>query len=225
MVVVSLNKNLNQIIRRYCSVPIANIHVGINTHLYYKERITRQRNKNTILFVSRFVSWKGIDTAMNVFKELKKVKDDIKFICIGDGPLKDLYFKEYKKMEGLTFITGLDCKGIIEYYKKASLLLITSQYETFGITILEAMAAGLPIVASDLIVFHDRILNDWTGYLVKNRDVDEFCNRIIRLIEDLGKRKEIINNAFAKVTEYDIDKISSEYITLYRKLQMQKVAS
>ena len=115
----------------------------------------------------------------------------------------------------MRFITAL-------HYKKASVLLITSQYETFGITVLEAMASGLPIVASDLTVFHDRLRDNLTGCLVKEGDVDEFCKGVIELMDCGKKREEIIDNALEKAKEYDIDKISSECIKLYQELSLKR---
>lgn len=219
LILVSLNRNLNRIIKKYCTAPIVNIPVGINIGLYCRNKAGEDTQKDIILVVSRFMPWKGIDVAIDVFKEIKKYKSDVKIICIGNGPLEKYYFIKYKETEGITFITSLDYKKIIEYYKKAFVLLVTSQYETFGITILEAMASGLPIVASDLTVFHDRICNNLTGYLVKDGNVNDFCNRIIELIEDKKRRREIVDNAFEKVKEYDMNKISNEYIKLYHELQ------
>jgi glycosyltransferase involved in cell wall biosynthesis len=219
LVVISLNENLNQIIKKYFNGRIVYIPVGVNIGLYSTNKAEREHPKeNIILVVSRLMPWKDIDLAIDVFREIKKYKQNIEIIFIGDGPLKEHYLAKYNTIKGMTFITGLSYKEIIDYYKKASVLLIPSRYETFSIVILEAMSSGLPIVASDLIVFHDRVRNNLTGYLVKDGNVNEFCSKVLDLIVDRKKRKEIVNNAFGKVKEYDIDKISNKYINLYHEL-------
>jgi len=216
--VISLNKELDKIIRKYCTAPIIDIPAGIDIELYRNSESGQGKAEDVILFISRFMSWKGLDMAIDVFKEVKKGRTNARMICIGNGPLNRYYFTKYSQIQGITFIVDLDHRGIIDYYKKASVLLITSQYETFGITILEAMASGLPVVASDLEVFRDRIQDNLTGYLVKDGDVNSYCSRIEEVFGNKKKRQEIINNALEKVKAYSIDKISNEYIKLYYEL-------
>jgi len=217
-VVISLSENLNHIIKKYYSGPIVNIPVGINLSLYQKDGVQSYKDKDTILVVTRFVPWKKIDLAIEVFKEIKKIKRTAKIICIGGGPLKEYYLNKYKGLEGVTFITDLDYKKTIEYYKSASVLLVTSGYETFGINIIEAMAAGLPIVTSDLDVFSDRLSNGFNCYLVSDIKKEYFSDRIMDLWDNDKIREIMVKRSLEKVKEYTLDRIRDKYIELYNSL-------
>lgn len=217
-VVISLSENLNQVIRKYYSGPLVNIPGGINLRLYKKDEIEHLRDQDMILVTARFVPWKGIDLAIEAFKEIRKIKSNARIILIGGGPLKEYYLNKYKDLEGVTFITDLDYKKTIEYYKAASVLLVASQYETFGINISEAMAAGLPIVASNLDVFSDRLSNGFNSYLISDVKKENFANRITQLLDNDKIRKTMINRSLEKVRSYDLDKISDRYIELYDNL-------
>ncbi len=217
-VVISLNSSIDQIIRKYYSGWIVNIYVGIDLNLYKKTEPVNMHECENILVVARFVPWKNVEKAIEVYKEIRKYKRNSRLICIGEGPLKDYLFSKYKDAEGLVFIEDLDYREVIKHYKNCGVLLVTSKYETFGINITEAMAAGLPIIASDLEVFHDRLINDVNCYLVKDGDINSFANKVLGLMENRDIRERFINNALATVKNYDVHKIADQYISLYNSL-------
>ncbi|MDD5195958.1 MAG: glycosyltransferase family 4 protein, partial [Candidatus Omnitrophica bacterium] len=219
LVIISFNVNVNQIIKKYTLSPIINIPIGINLELFRKDKTeNRGMQNNIILVIARFVSWKGIDLAVDVFRQVRKHKREARIVFIGGGPLEGYYLDKYGSLPGISFILNLDYKATVAYYKKASVLLVTSQYETLGNNITEAMAAGLPIVANDLDVFHDRLVDNFNCHLVKDNNIMDFSKRVLNLMDDGRLREEFIINASAAVADYDINKIGKRYIDLYNSL-------
>jgi len=217
LTVISLNKYLNKIIERYHGGQVVNIPAGINLDLYRSNRIGERKTKS-ILVVARFMPWKEIGKAIEIFMKVKRFNKEAEMILIGGGLMQRHYIAKYKNAEGLRFIGDMDCQKTIEYYKKADIFLITSQYETFGITVIEAMAAGLAVVASDLHVFHDRLTDDINCYLVSGGDVSVFADRILSVLNNASIRGKFINNSLNIVENYNIDRICGSYISLYNKL-------
>jgi glycosyltransferase involved in cell wall biosynthesis len=218
LTVISLNRNLNKIIKRYHRGPVANIPVGINLDLYHNSRMRERMETKSILVVSRFMPWKEIGRAIEIFMEVKRFNKEVEMILIGDGPMLRHYVAKYKHVEGLKFAGDMDYKKTIEYYKKSDIFLITSQYETFGITVIEAMATGLAVVASDLDVFRDRLIDNINCYLVSGGDTGIFTDRILKVLNNNNIRERFISNSFDIVRNYDIDKIRGSYINLYNNL-------
>ena len=218
LTVIGHNKYTNEIIGRYYSGPITDIPAGITLSLYKEDTAEKKSDEDTILFVARFACWKGLDIAVDVLREAKKRRKDLKMLCIGQGPLKEYYINKYKNVEGLAFITDLNYENVAEYYKKAGVLLATTQYETFGISIIEAMAAGLPIVASDLDVFHDRLIDNVNCYLVADGNVGIFADRVLDVLNNNSIRERFAVNSLDTVKDYSIDKICGKYIDLYNSL-------
>ncbi|OGS12190.1 MAG: hypothetical protein A2285_01785 [Elusimicrobia bacterium RIFOXYA12_FULL_57_11] len=214
LTIAGLNEHSARTIQRYYSGPVVSVPVGINLALYRPNATPRE---DILLFAGRFVCWKGLDLAVDVLRKVRRHNGNVKLVCLGDGPLKKRYAEKYGR-DGVAFISGADYKGVIEYYRKARLLLATSQYETFGITISEAMAAGLPIVAFDLEVYHDRLTNDENCYLVKNAETNVFAGKVMELLNDAGKREGFAAKALDTIRDYDLDRITEKNMELYRSL-------
>jgi len=217
LMVVGCNECSNEIIKKYYSGRQINIPVGIDLDLYKRNQLKEESNEDIILFVGRLVCWKGLDLAVDIFKQARKYHQALKLICIGQGPLKEYYLKKYKD-SGIVFIPNLDYQGVIEYYHRAKILLVTSQYETFGINISEAMAAGLPIVATGLDVFADRLIDGANCYLARDRKMNAYLGRTLDLLNNPDKSKEFALKSLAVVENYNINKISDKYVELYKSL-------
>lgn len=102
-------------------------------------------NGHICLFVGRLVPGKGVEELL----EASKKTPDVKFLIVGDGPLKD----EIVKLEGksnVEFVGKVDNKKLAVYYNASDLLLVPSTHEEgFGRVILEALSCGLPVIAAN----------------------------------------------------------------------------
>lgn len=217
LTVIGCNGASNEAIGRYHSGPVVNIPVGLDLGQYKKPENGAEPRGDSLLFVGRLVCWKDLDTAIAAFRAARELRRGLSLICVGGGPLSALYREKYKD-ENIVFSGEMDYRSVIGYYHRARLLLVSSRYETFGITVSEAMAAGLPIVASDLPAFHDRLTDRENCCLVKCGDAEAFAVRISELLDDPEKRTLFAARSLDIIRDHDVNAISGRYTALYERL-------
>jgi len=182
---------------------------GIETDIFTPSRndssyIDRLCGKNTkrILFVSRLVWEKEIKTLIGIYESLSRKRSDIKFIVTGDGPQKEIM---KKKMPDAVFTDGLHNGDLSRIYASSDLFVFPSITETFGNVVLEALASGLPVVAAAQGGPKGIIQDGRTGYLAIPKNVEDFCSKILRILDDPVHRDVLARNSveYAKSQTWD----------------------
>jgi len=167
--------------------------------LYQKDILKQKYNlqdKKVLISVGRIVGWKGFQLVIESLKELK----DYSYVLIGDGEylesLKILAKKE--NVENRVFFLGLiDNKELPKYLNIGDIFVQPSiGHEAFGITIVEAMASGLPVVASKNGGIVDILTNSNTGYMFEIGNKKEM---IIFLKKCYEKKDDFSKNALLHV--------------------------
>ena len=194
---------------------------GIDCNLYHPINFKNSK-RITILFVARIVRRKGLLYLLEAIKNLTKKFKDLKLIVLGDGP-QLLACKQYAKKNHLEkyvdfkgYITG---KAKIRFYQEADIFCAPYVNEAFGITILEAMACGIPIVGfnSDGI---SEILKNYPDHdlIVPRKNIKLLEKSIYSLINDNEKRNIIKKWLLNKSKEFDWKMIARETEDLYYKV-------
>ena len=164
-----------------------------------------------LVVVSRLARDKNIGTFIDIVACLKKSNPSIRAAIVGDGELRG-------ELESYTASLGLS-KNIKFYgYVKSSeevnrilnqakMFVLNSSHEGGPFTVLEAMAAGLCVVASDVGEVRRAIRNDWNGYVVSRyNDVEEYVRIITQLLDNPNKLKEIQQRA-AGIKEKEANRV------------------
>ena len=177
-----------------------NVHIvptGIEVDRFYKENNNEKRTQEIkeqygikkddfiVLFVGRLAEEKNVKFLIDNQKELIKHNKKCKLMIIGDGPDIDLLRKQVRELDienNVIFTGKIPWEHIHEYYQVPSVFVSASNTETQGLTLLEAMAAGVPVVALDDDAFRDVIVDDLNGYLFK--DDKEYVSSIEKLMDD-----------------------------------------
>lgn len=155
--------------------------------------------KFRILFVGTLTQRKGLKYLLEAVRGLAHPR--IELILIGDrmasrealAPYRD-YFRH------LGYLTGDELK---QQFRNAHLLVLPSVYDAFGLVVLEAMAAGLPVIVSEnTAAGSDVVRNETDGFVVPIRDVEVLKDRINRLYENPSLREEMGRNASERVKEF-----------------------
>lgn len=175
------------------------------------------KNDFVILFVGRIGTEKNIDLLLNGMDKLIKLSKKIKLLIIGDGP--DMgYYKEYvykRKLGKNVIFTGkVPWDSISEYYLIADIFATASVTETQGLTVIEAMAAGLPVVCINDESFTGTIMNNVDGIIFNN--LEEYIEAITKLYQDRELLKNLGKKARIDAEKYSSEKFATSVLEVYR---------
>ncbi len=166
-----------------------------------------------ILSVGRLVRQKNHECLLRAIKDL-----NVKLTLIGNGYLYKHLKRITEKMgivHKVEFILTVPHQEIDRYYRQADIFALSTHYEGFCIPIIEAMAAGLPIVASNLEIIVE--ITDECSYLCKNNPAD-FKKAIESLIENPQLRLELAQKARNRVNLFDSIELENREKEAYREL-------
>jgi glycosyltransferase involved in cell wall biosynthesis len=160
--------------------------------------------KPYLLYVGRHEVWKRIDLAIKAFEIVAREHVDIRLVIRGPfsnhtKTLKKLVKK--KKLEGKVIFSkgGANQKELEKLYLNAALYIFPSQKEDFGIVIVEAMGAGVPVVAWRNGGPTDIIVHGKTGYLVKPFSVNDFADKILKILKNPALREKMSRASVLRV--------------------------
>jgi glycosyltransferase involved in cell wall biosynthesis len=185
----------------------------------YINKIKPSKKNKTVLYAGRLVPQKKVDILLKAFA-LSGVDAELKII--GEG-------KEYKRLVNLSKSLGIRDKvqftgqlkrheDVIKEMKKASLFVLPSRRECFGITILEAMCSGTAVVSTATEGPRDIIKNGVNGFLTEIGDEQELSEKIKTVIQNKSKRKKIEINAKKTAKSYDWDHIVRRIARIYENV-------
>lgn len=137
-------------------------------------------------------------------------------VILGDGPLRNELDQRIRKMgaESYIHLKG-NVDNIPDYFGRADVFALSSNYEGLPLVVLEAMASSLPIVSTDVGGVRDLISGN--GILVEPGKAEQLCDALDRLKKDLRMRKTMGDKSFELVRQYDSAIIAGEYTALYKK--------
>lgn len=183
---------------------------------------TNQYDTNSKIIVSagHFFRDKGFDLAVEVGKIVFSKHSEWKWEIYGDGPEYENVKKQIESygLQNNMVLCGRT-KDMPSVYKKASMYVMTSRTEGFGLVLTEAKSYKLPTLSFD-IDFGPREIIDHnvSGYLVKSFDVNEMAERILELIEDSEKRVSFAEHSMDNCEKFSISHFIYKWIEVIKKL-------
>jgi glycosyltransferase involved in cell wall biosynthesis len=187
-----------------------------------KDQFEDLTNKDpiTILTIGRLGPQKRIDRFLRIIRGLYQCGWPVKGIVIGKGP-DELHLKELAKESGVNDHISFEGEipEVSSYYEQADLFFLTSDYEGTPNVIMEAMAFGVPIVATHVGEVSNMISNHKSGILVQPQNELDFVDRAEELIKDSMKRDKMVKAAFDYLKANHSDKVLQDsLLNLYSKL-------
>ncbi|MFZ4507244.1 MAG: glycosyltransferase family 4 protein [Fimbriimonas sp.] len=191
-----------------------------------KERLTHRAKlalpeEKIVMYVGRFVREKGIQVLLNAATTVLAKEPNTKFLIVGGGNREHFEkFVHWAGLEDKVLFTGFMAnRSLHMLYRCADVAVFPSLYEPFGIVALEAMAAGVPVVASDAGGLREVVLHDETGTLTYAADPQSLAWGILRALNNPVEGQ--IMGAKAKerlVTEFDWDTIADQTVAVYDRI-------
>lgn len=174
--------------------------------------------KKSVIYVGRFSKQKDIDSLLKVWAIIYQQYPDWRLDIYGEGELKVHYLSIIQKMSANIHVYE-PTANIMEVYREHSILLLTSLYEPFGLVLPEAMSCGLPVVAFDCPYGPADIITDGVdGFLIKDRNVELFAQRVSQLISDYDLRVQMGKAAVISSQRYQASRIMPQWIQLFEQL-------
>ncbi len=170
----------------------------------------------TFITVGRMEEQKNQILLLKAFNDFLKLHNSVKLIFAGDGDLRDElvnYACKNNIESHIEFIGNVI--NIEDFYAKADVFVLSSIYEGLPMTILEAMACGLPIISTNVGGVADIVREN--GILVNSNSQEELLNAMITLYRDNEKRNLFSTKSVKNSRKYDIDTITKQYEALYLK--------
>jgi phosphatidylinositol alpha-mannosyltransferase len=178
--------------------------------------------KINILFVSRLEKRKGLNYLLAAYRRVKREIPESRLIVAGPGTRWSRKYEKRARQNGLpgVIFTGqVPYSELPRYYRTADVVCCPATgKESFGIVLLEAMAAGKPIVASDIKGYADVISQGSEGLLVPPRDEKGLAQALVSLIKDKALRQEMGDRGRVKARGYGWESIAARILNCYSEV-------
>ena len=177
-----------------------------------------QCNSKKAIYVGRFDVQKDFGTMLKVWTLVQQRHPEWILNVYGNGELKS-EFEELVAEQKMNVEIHPAVPDIMEKYKESSMLLMSSLYEPFGLVLVEAMSCGIPVVAFNCPYGPADIIKDGTdGFLVEDRNIEAFADRVCQLMEDDDLRQQMGKSSILSAQRYKAETIMPQWKCLFTNL-------
>jgi phosphatidylinositol alpha-mannosyltransferase len=171
-------------------------------------------NRPAILFVGRHEPRKGLDVLLEAFAQLDG--DSVLWVA-GEGPETERL--QASAPPGVEWLGRISDGELARRLRAAAVFCAPSLHgESFGVVLLEAMAAGAPVVASNIEGYRDVARDGREAVLVEPGDADGLRAALGRVLEDRGRAAELVEAGAARAASFSMERLAERYLSLYESL-------
>jgi glycosyltransferase involved in cell wall biosynthesis len=207
---------------------------GVDLQPFRKREAARKREQlgfspETVLliYVGRLGPEKNVPFLLRSFAGAAQAYDNIGLLLVGDGPERDNLEDrvQYMKLGDKVKFTGLVPYDQLPGYMAISDAFVTASVtEVHPLTVIEAMAAGLPVLGIDSPGVGDTVEDGVTGYLAPEEDLASFTAKLVRLVTDHEDRRRMAQQASQQVVRYAIESTVQQVLGLYQQVVQSTAA-
>ena len=221
---IAVSKPAAELVARYYPGDFKIIPNGIDLAHFSADALPFERfmdGKLNILFVGRMEMRKGLRFLLAAFARLKWEYPQLRLIVVGPGRLdaasERILGERY--VEDVEVIGGVPYDDLPRYYRTADIFCSPATGgESFGIVLLEAMAAGTPVLASNIPGYAGVVDNGETGLLFEPKDEVSLANAIVSLMQQPDLRARMAAKGRVHVQRFSWDRVASEVLSYYDQL-------
>lgn len=177
-----------------------------------------------IIFASMNFEIKGLDDILFSLAKLKAQNHKFKLIVAGKGNIKK-YTKmseEAQIISDIIFTGPVSKEHLIKMYLASDLYIMLSKFDTFGMVVLEAMAAGLPVIISSNVGARDIVQEGKNGFIVSNTSDRDYIAAKIALLLDKNSRRPLAEAADQTAAKNTWDDVTKKYAVIYENILEEK---
>jgi len=156
-------------------------------HSRYRDLELERFERPTIVHLGRLRKYKSVEVVIGAMRIVREHVPDVRLVIIGDGPHKPFLEREAGRLDldGVVEFKGfMGSEELVEYLNRSHVFFNPSPKEGWGLTVVEANACGLPVVASDRPGLRDSVRDGETGFLVPYGDEEAFARKAVMLFQD-----------------------------------------
>ncbi len=199
------------------------LHSGIDTN--YIKSVRGKEKDGSIIYIGRLAPQKDVGTLIQAYSMLpESIRKGHQLKIIGEG-LERARLEVFAKTLGdnVNFLGKIEKhENVLKELKKASLFVLPSRRESFGITILEAMCAGVSVISTATEGPSDHIRNGETGFLVKINDCKEMSEKMELILTNKSLQKTLSKNGQAYAARHDWENITKNVANVYKEVYESK---
>ncbi len=182
------------------------------------KKLIAPNGEKIIVHASNFRKVKRVEDVVNTFL-LINAQMPAKLLLLGDGPerpMAESICRDCASIENIKFLGKQE--QMEDILPLADLFLLTSEYESFGLAALEAMAAEVPVISTNAGGLPEINIDGYSGYMSNVGDIEDMCKNALLILKDKETHDRFKANAFAQANKFDIDSIVPKYEELYKSL-------
>ena len=222
---IAVSKPALTFISRYLPAEYRIIPNGVDTQHYTPDGAVRKEYKDgklNILFVGRLEERKGVDDLIHACAIVKESYKDFRLIIVGPGlKLRYQYELLAKRLlnDHAIFTKFVTFDELPQYYRTADIFCAPATGgESFGIVLLEAMASGTPVVATDIPGYASVVTDGHDGLLARAQDRHSIAEKLLTLINDKALRIKLAENGLRTSDKYSWQNVSRQVMDYYQEL-------
>jgi glycosyltransferase involved in cell wall biosynthesis len=202
--VICISEDSRAILAGAYRIPAAKltvIHPGVDTGQFFPMPEIK-KFRNSLLYVGRIDRRKGVDFLMRAMPDVARQVPDVKLYIGGLGkelPLLRDYVRLHRLESHVEFLGFIPENMLNEWYNKVQCVVVPSVFEGFGLTVVEAMAAGTSVISTRVDSIRHIIEDGACGYLVDYGDAAALAQRIVRLLGDEPTRAKFVGKGIKRV--------------------------
>lgn len=174
--------------------------------------------KIVVGYVGRLVSGKGLQDLISAIKQIKSARSNLVLLFVGEGPERTS-LEETAKEAGIEAVFAGWQNEVLPYYSVMDIFVLPSLFEGLPNVLLEAMAMGKPVVATDVGANADLVENGVNGFLVSTRNPEQMASVLKKLVEDSNLRSRFGEIGREKVVgSFSLDKSVERVESLYNEI-------
>lgn len=184
--------------------------------LLLRKKYNISKNDFVLLLVSRISEeQKNINFLLKQQEKINKHHKDIKLLVVGDGPDLNKFKEEYKNNKNIIFTGMIPWDEVSKYYQIGNIFVTASKTETQGLTVIEAISSGLPVVCMEDDSFKLAIINEYNGLFFN--DEEEYLKNILYLYENRKKYINMSKQAVNSSEQFSSEMYGEKILEVYNR--------
>ncbi|MFH1688854.1 MAG: glycosyltransferase family 4 protein [Candidatus Eisenbacteria bacterium] len=194
---------------------------GVDIERFSPAARARDGRDFNVLFVGRLEPRKGAKYLLRALPRILREVPRARLVVVGSGPMSGYYRSHLPEgvSDRVVFAGRVSGEELARQYAEADVFCSPATGgESFGIVLIEAMAAGAAVVASDIAGYRDVVKDGTTGLLVRRGDPDSIAEAIVRLAHDDGLRRRLVESARRDVRQYSWSRVTRRILDVYESV-------